>query len=341
MLRHHTLSSPLAIRLRQPLRFGALVVLILGVAACSSKGGGGSDDGPGSPGSGSASGGSSGSGSLNGSGGYDFVDDLESRGGSAGSVGGARETADGGALDPYVLPPSVTLGEAGEALCGSSPCACNNGLDDDGDGKADGFDEECTGALDDDEGTFATGIPGDNSDAKWQDCFFDGNSGAGDDHCRYHADCLTGDKPASDPDCAISAECRDFCAARTPNGCDCFGCCTVQLDDSSSVSVFIGESCDLEHVGDPASCPRCTPSAACGNTCGECELCPGKSIEDLPASCSTTPGGTAGSGGSGGGGGGETPGYSCDAGQAVCSSTGDCPGGDYCSLGCCLAFVIY
>jgi hypothetical protein len=25
----------------------------------------------------------------------------------------------------------------------------------------------------------------------------------------------------------------------------------------------------------------------------------------------------------------------------VCSSTSDCPAGDYCSLGCCLAFVIY
>jgi hypothetical protein len=236
------------------------------------------------------------------------------------------------------LPPSVTVSEAGEVLCGTSLCACNNGVDDDGDGKGDGFDEECTGALDNDEGTFSTGIPGDNSDPKWQDCFFDGNSGAGDDHCRYHADCLTGAKPASDPDCAVSTSCHDFCAARTPNGCDCFGCCTVQLADSSSVSVFIGESCSLENVDDAASCPRCTPSAACGNTCAECELCPGKSVEDLPASCSTPPDGTGGSGGSGGG---ETPGYSCDAGKTVCSSTSDCPSGDYCSLGCCLAFVIY
>ena len=36
--------------------------------------------------------------------------------------------------------------------------------------------------LDNDESSFATGIPGDNMDACKQDCFFDGNSGMGDDH---------------------------------------------------------------------------------------------------------------------------------------------------------------
>jgi len=113
----------------------------------------------------------------------------------------------------------------------------------------------------------------------------------------------------------------------------------VQLDDQSSVSVFIGESCSLEDVADVARCPRCTPSAACGNNCGECELCPGKSVEDLPESCfgSDGPGG-----GSGGGGDGSTPpGYTCDDGRAVCGADGACPGGQYCSLGCCLDFVIY
>jgi hypothetical protein len=333
MHRHSTRISS-SIGYAVPLQFGALAALLLGLAACSSKGGGQDDQSPATSGSSGAGAGGSSAGMLNGGGSYGFLDDTEN-GGAAGTDSSASGVGDAGAPDPYVLPPSVTLGEAGEALCGSSPCACNNGVDDDGDGKSDGFDEECTGALDNDEGTFSTGIPGDNSDPKWQDCFFDGNSGAGDDHCRYHADCLTGVKPASDPDCAVSADCHDFCQARTPNGCDCFGCCTVQLADSSSVSVFIGESCSLENVDDPASCPRCTPSAACGNTCGECELCPGKSIEDLPASCSETPG----AGGAGGGG--DTPVYSCDADQTVCGSTADCPGGHYCSLGCCLAFVIY
>lgn len=336
MLRHSSRTS-FSIGFAVPLRFGALAALLLGIAACSSKGEGHDTHAAATSGSGGASAGAGSAGALNGGGSYGFVDDLDNgdAAGTDSSASGASGAGDAGAPDAYVLPPSVTLGEAGEAMCGSSPCACNNGVDDDGDGKSDGFDEECTGALDNDEGTFSTGIPGDNSDPKWQDCFFDGNSGAGDDHCRYHADCLTGVKPASDPDCAVSADCHDFCQARTPNGCDCFGCCSVQLDDSSSVNVFIGESCSLENVDDPASCPRCTPSAACGNTCGECELCPGKSVEDLPASCSETPG----AGGAGGGG--DTPDYSCDAAQTVCSSTADCPGGNYCSLGCCLAFVIY
>jgi hypothetical protein len=328
VLPHSTfMSSPFILPL--PLRFGAIAALCLAFAACSSK----KDDGLEalqSPGTTSAGAGGEAPRSPESVDGPLFID---ADGGTAPGAGGSSGVGDAGALDPYVLPPSVTIGEAGEVLCGSVLCACNNGVDDDGDGNGDGFDEECTGALDNDEGTFSTGIPGDNSDPKWQDCFFDGNSGAGDDHCRYHVDCLSGDKAASDPDCAVSAECHDFCAARTPNGCDCFGCCTVQLDDGSSVSVSISESCSLETVTDAASCPRCTPSTACGNTCGECELCPGKSIEDLPASCSETPG-TGGSGG-------DTPPFSCDAGQTVCSTSGDCPGGNYCSLGCCLAFVIY
>jgi hypothetical protein len=331
----HSLPTSSRSYLVSPRRFGAVAALLLALAACSSKGGDRPHESPIGAGSGGASAGAGAgaAGSPGGIGGYRFVDGLD-EGGSGGSSGSESDALDGGAPDPYVLPPSVTLGDAGVALCGNSPCACNNGADDDGDGKTDGFDEECTGALDNDEGSFSTGIPGDNSDPKWQDCFFDGNSGAGDDHCRYHADCLTGVKPPTDPDCAVSTDCHDFCAARTPNGCDCFGCCSVQLADASSVSVFIGESCSLENVDDPASCPRCTPSTACGNTCGECELCPGKSIEDLPASCSETPG-------AGGSGGGDVPPYSCDADQTVCSDAGGCPGGYYCSLGCCLAFVIY
>lgn len=61
--------------------------------------------------------------------------------------------------------------------------------------------QQGAGANDDDEGSFGTGISGDNRDPKWQDCFFDGNSGAGDDRCRYHTECLTGARDADDPSC--------------------------------------------------------------------------------------------------------------------------------------------
>jgi hypothetical protein len=216
-------------------------------------------------------------------------------------------------------------------LCGDS-CVCDNGIDDDQDGLVDGLDPECTGPLDNDEGSFATGIPGDNRDPKWQDCFFDGNSGAGDDDCRYHTECITGDRPRTDPGCKLTDACIDFCGARTPNGCDCFGCCSVELADGSSIDILTGENCSLETANDAAACQPCRKSAECGNTCGTCELCPGKTVEDLPAECDTGSGG-AGSGGAGSGG----PGYTCDNGEQVCGPGLDaCPLGRYCSLGCCL-----
>ncbi len=238
------------------------------------------------------------------------------------------------------LPMTVTMTSAGTLLCGEALCQCNNGLDDDGDGTIDGFDVECTGGIDDDEETFATGIPGDNRDPKWQDCFFDGNSGHGDDRCRYPTECLTGELAQDDPACAITQSCLDNCFPRTPNGCDCFGCCAVQLPGGGEVHVTLGDSCSLAKIGDEEACPVCVPSDACNNECGECELCPGKTAADLPASCTPTdppveepedpnpnpdpeP----------------DPEPTCDGGRTVCTELADCPMGEFCSLGCCLTVI--
>ncbi len=199
---------------------------------------------------------------------------------------------------------------SGQTLCGSEPCACDNGLDDDGDGLIDGADPECTGAYDNDEGTFATGIPGDNKDPKWQDCFFDGNSGAGDDHCRYHTDCLTGDLPLTDADCTVAQDCFDFCRPRTPNGCDCFGCCEVTTD-AGSAFIRIGGDCSLAEID---KCDTCVQTTACLNECGECEICLGKTAADLPASCST-----------GGGFSGDPCVADADC-QGICGGTNTCEG---------------
>lgn len=276
-------------------------------------------------------------------------------------------------FDPMNLPGggfiSIATNDAGtfEVLCGSAPCACSDGKDNDGDGVVDGMDDECTGPFDNDESTFATGIPGDNQDPKWQDCFFDGNSGAGDDGCRYHTDCITGKvDPADDQKkCGISEQCVNFCAPRTPPGCDCFGCCGVTVA-GETINILVGESCSTENIEDEKACPRCVPTAACQNECGECEICVGKGIEDLPAKCFTAPPatGTGGSGstppptGAGGagsttpptgggatttpptgtGGSGSTPPAPpnlCDSGAKACSVSADCGGSAYCSLGCC------
>lgn len=228
-------------------------------------------------------------------------------------------------------------GAGGVVATGTS--ACSDGKDNDGDGLVDGFDPECTGPADNDERSFATGIPGDNRDPKWQDCFFDGNSGAGDDRCRYATECLTGDLPPDDKDCTLSEACIKFCAPLVPNGCDCFGCCTVQVPAGGSVDVQTTGTCALDKIGDEAACPRCVKSAACGNTCGHCELCPGKTVADLPVDCSPTGSGGAGSGagGTGAGGASDGPGYTCDGGEQVCGvGLPSCALGRYCSQGCCL-----
>src|SRR5262245_23392935 len=49
-------------------------------------------------------------------------------GDATGSLPDADVPDDSGAID---LPPSVSMTPAGTLLCGSAPCACNNGVDDD------------------------------------------------------------------------------------------------------------------------------------------------------------------------------------------------------------------
>jgi hypothetical protein len=219
------------------------------------------------------------------------------------------------AMGSISLPQSVTMTAAGTVLCGDTPCECNNGVDDDGDGTVDGFDIECTGAIDNDERTFATGIPGDNRDPKWQDCFFDGNSGHGDDGCRYPTECLTGELSLDDEACSVTQACRDNCQPRTPNGCDCFGCCAVPLPGGGEANVLLSDTCSAEKIGDTEACPVCVPSTEC---------VPAPPVDPDP----TTP--DAG-----------TPDPidpECN-GRTQCDEAGGCPVGDFCSQGCCLVII--
>jgi hypothetical protein len=337
-----------------------------GGSAASANGGEG-DVGSGGSSANTDTGGASGSshatgGSSSATGGSDAAGGDASGGTTSGGTTSGGTTSGGNSATG-----GSDMGTAGSGVIGGTT-ACDNGLDDDNDGLADGFDPECTGPWDNDEGSFATGIPGDNKDPKWQDCFFDGNSGGGDDGCRYPTTCLTGDTAADDKSCALAQNCIDYCAKLTPNGCDCFGCCTVQASDGSSVDIYTTSSCSLAQLDDEAACPRCQKSLDCQNTCGECELCPGKTEADLPESCTPPPttgtGGSSGTGGTGSGGtdsgtGGTDPGtggsstggtggtdtppppsHTCDGGQQVCGpGLPACDGGMYCQLGCCMVVV--
>lgn len=227
---------------------------------------------------------------------------------------------------------------------GNSP-QCANCKDDDGDGLVDWLDPECAGPLDNDEATFGTGIPGDNVDACKQDCFFDGNSGAGDDKCEWNLKCdPKNTSPASvcqyDPNyknCPKTQadQCVKFCAKLTPNGCDCFGCCTITKPDGTTKDVMLSSTCSIASVDDPTKCAACTKNTACGNDCGPCELCLGKTTID--PSCNPAPT-DAGSGTDAGGDplGGQT--CSIEGAQA-CNAQVPCPNGTYCVTGCCIQIV--
>jgi hypothetical protein len=228
--------------------------------------------------------------------------------------------------------------------CAAGNPQCSNCIDDDHDGFIDGFDPECTGPADNDEATFSTGIPGDNKDPIHQDCFFDGNSGSGDDGCNIHTCCLLGAKTVAEcpiganvynpDDCpppigtgTISQKCLDTCGKLAPPGCDCFGCCTI-CDPATGmcydidINPAVSPNCTPDALSDPTKCLRCTKNTQCGNSdCGgtTCVLCPGEPITDLPPGCNGM--------------------NSCPMGEQSCASGQACPSGTYCSNGCCIGVI--
>lgn len=245
-----------------------------------------------------------------------------------------------------------TGGSGATTGCGTTQCT--DCIDNDGDGFVDGLDFECSGPQDNDEGSFATGIPGDNVDPKCQDCFFDGNSGQSE--CKYPTDCFdptsavnacgikcdAAERGTADDCCSdgVTQTCLDACLGNVPNGCDCFGCCDLP---GYSGGILIGpanvdcteDEIDKLKAGQPSLCVTCTPSTDCENTCEECELCFGKT--ELPDTCFPGTGGTGGmgAGGSGGSGGSGGNGQVCSDGRTPCSDNTPCGDGFFCFFGCC------
>jgi hypothetical protein len=243
---------------------------------------------------------------------------------------------DDSGVDVDADPNAPDAGVIGPPNCTPAATECSDCVDNDGDGRIDGYDVECTGAADDDEGSFATGIPGDNIDAVKQDCFFDGNSGAGNDGCDIHVCCLLGAPDQAscpiganqyDPaecDDAQTMQCMEECLGLVPPGCDCFGCCTI-CDPVTNMCFDIitnpitAPDCNDQVIADPLLCPRCTKTASCEVPCDPamCILCPGQDPSDLPDYCN---------------------GNMCPGGGQECT-TMECPAGSYCSNGCCVSII--
>jgi hypothetical protein len=234
------------------------------------------------------------------------------------------------AAGPYTDSESSTTGN-----CGTTQCS--NCIDDDNDGLIDSADVECTGALDNSEASFATGISGDNSDACKQDCFFDGNSGSGDDGCLWNLKCdpenpgATAEKPCPYDEnfnnCAPQTEaCIEYCGQYTPNGCDCFGCCTVSVD-GQDYDVKLVPTCSADNITDANACPPCTKETTCNNPCEPCEYCLGKAPDPT---CETPDAGVD-----------APPPGQCPVGRQACTpgDAAGCPAGYYCLTGCCVPEV--
>jgi len=267
--------------------------------------------------------------------------------GSSGDDGGTVNGGDGSTT--FIDAPPF------DGTCTPGGPQCSNCIDDDHDGYIDGFDPECTGPFDNDESSFATGIPGDNKDAINQDCFFDGNSGGGDDGCNQHVCCLLGattkaecqtdlvglvNNPTQEGNkydvtkcfaplgsAVMPAKCAMVCGPITPPGCDCFGCCTVCEPGTNTcfdiaLNPIVSPNCTQDNLADPTACKRCTKTTTCGGSgCGgtSCVLCPGEDPNDLPPDCNGS--------------------ITCPTGETSCPTGSGCPDQTYCSSGCCIGVI--
>jgi hypothetical protein len=350
-------------------RSRATLVLLLGLGAggAAAFGRGGADGASVTQGGGSGT--HAGGGAAGGAGAGGLTIGTVGSGAAAGA-GGNHGTTGAGGVHGTGGGATGSAGSGGVAIpTAISPCQghvyqCGDLIDNDGDGLVDQDDPDCLGPCDNTEGSLYGGIPGQAGPECIVDCYFDQDSGPGNDDCywnhrcdphevapdytpeaRYGAKCAYDPKantPGTPETCselyaAQSKQCHDFCGPLTPNGCDCFGCCN--LPSGTDHWIWLGSeddkgngTCTLDAVNDPTKCQPCEPVAGCLNPCGECEICIGKS--KLPPQCYPPPEPDAGAGGGGPDGGGPLDGgtdgggggaQQCPAGVQACGQPGQAP----------------
>ena len=125
----------------------------------------------------------------------------------------------------------------------------------------------------------------------------------------------------------MTQACRDNCQPRTPNGCDCFGCCAVALPGGGEVDVLLTDTCSAEKIGDTEACPVCVPSPECvAAPPSDPDPGPGDPTPSDPGDPQTPDAGDP------------TTDPACN-GRVACDENGGCPVGDFCSQGCCLVVL--
>lgn len=246
---------------------------------------------------------------------------------------------------------------------------CSDCMDNDGDGKTDGFDPECSGPNDQLENSFSTGIPGDNIDDTYQDCFFDGDSGAGNDGCNQHVCCIL--QADTKAECAMLApesnsnqydktscympfgpvavpqKCLDSCGKLTSPGCDCFGCCTI-CDANGCRDVIVNPAvspaCNDMNISDPGPDGQDPDIDGDGRgdgtgdePCKRCEKTTCGTTECGGQTCILCPGQDPS----------ELPAEcngntACPMGYVECDAANNnaCPAETYCQSGCCTGAII-
>ena len=283
----------------------------------------------------------SGTGGVPGTGGIAGIGGAAGMNGTGGTGGTGAGVGTGG-----------SNGECAPILCAGKQTLCGDCLDNDDDGLIDNDDPECLGPCDNYEGEeLLSGVGGETGEQCKADCYFDFGNGAGNDDCHWSRSCdpltpkvqctynenLLGGNDCPDTQPTL---CEEVCAPLTPNGCDCFGCCTFpdlagMGPDGGAGYVYIGSEsgCTFDTVTQQAFCQACTPAGNCLNTCERCEICLGKPT--IPADCFP---GTGGSGGMSGGGGmgGSDGGERCPVDKVPCGLQGDAECAGFCLTGCCI-----
>ncbi len=224
----------------------------------------------------------------------------------------------------------ITVGDAvvipidgGTRLCYLIQCSmhqlqCGDCVDNDHDGLIDSDDPDCLGPCSNSEGpTLDPNVGGGTSSACTLNCYFDYGIGSGSDGCHWDHTCdpleVAPDYPPRGSHCAYdpanvggrtcpasqAPECITNCRPLTPNGCDCFGCCTFPAIAGRSTAaggewVYLGSrdssgnaSCTIAGAADTSLCHPCTPVGDCLNECGHCEVCLGRPLP--PPDCFPPP----------------------------------------------------